>query len=104
MENFNKRKKPDFTADKCFYENFYKICSLKMKKELFLMTRSKANDKFIVEACKYPQKNRKGQLSHENICNYASFMYRTVTNEQQMVKFLRFHRGLLLSGDRSVDI
>ncbi len=56
MENFNKRKKPDFTADKCFYENFYKICSLKMKKELFLMTRSKANDKFIVEACKYPQR------------------------------------------------
>ena len=29
MENFNKRKKPDFTADKCFYENFYKICSLR---------------------------------------------------------------------------
>ena len=29
MENFNKRKKPDFTADKCFYENVYKICSLR---------------------------------------------------------------------------
>jgi hypothetical protein len=36
------------------------------------MTKFKAN--FIVEACKYPQKNRRGQFSNENISNYLRYL------------------------------
>jgi hypothetical protein len=44
------------TAKKCKKNQL-----LKNKKELFLMLRFKANFKFIVEARKYPQNNRRGR-------------------------------------------
>ena len=53
----------------------------------------KVKSKFIVETLKYPQNNRKGRLSNDNISNYGSIMYWKVTRDKKMVKLLRFHMG-----------
>ena len=51
------------------------------------------------ETWEYPKNNRNGRLSIESISNYWSIMYWKVTRKQKMVKFLRLHWKILLSGD-----